>query len=186
MAVLTTVNALQAHRVVGGYDIPHDSSNQEAATQTYKAGAVLIFSSGTLTEAGANPTGIVGIAENDGQNLAAAGFYPKESPGVAGVGAQGPLVALALPSVVFEGNLAGTTAGDPDQTHTLAITDVGLKFGIAKGTTSKLWYVNFSDTTNTRVVVVGLRDPVGTIGGRVYFMFEVFGTGTGTGVTIYS
>ena len=184
MAVLTTVQAMKGAKVIGGQDFPHDSSYQEAATQTYKTGAVLVFSSGTIAEAGANPLGIVGIAENDGQNLGSAGFYPKESPGVGGIGGQGPLVLWALPGVVFEANLAGTTAGDPDQTHTLAITDVGTKFGIAKGTTSKLWYINFSDTTNLRVVVTGLKDPVGTVGGRVFFMFEINGTGTGNGVSL--
>lgn len=40
----------------------------EGNAQTYKAGAVLAYSSGLLVEASANPVKIAGLALRDGQN----------------------------------------------------------------------------------------------------------------------
>jgi len=174
---IASILPMKAARVLGGFDIPHDASNPEGAGQVYLAGAPLVFSSGNLVEGTTDSlTGIVGVAENPGQNLAVAGFYAGTSV-VAGItvpitGApnQGPMIIPALPGVVFEGNLAATTAGDPDQTSTLAQTDVGSTFDLAKGATSKLWYLNRTLSGNKRAVVVGLKDAIGTTSGRVYFM----------------
>jgi len=184
MAV-ASIGPIRAVRVLGGYDIPHSSENEEAATQTYKAGAPLVFSSGTLTEGTSDTlTGIVGIAENDGQNLAAAGFYTGttttfgQTVSIVGAPNQGPLVALALPNVVFQGHLAGTTSSDPNTATSLAIADIGVTYDIVKATTSKLWYVDRTSTGNKRVVVVGLKDAVGTVSGVVYFMFLLTATFT--------
>lgn len=163
---LLHVSPIKAARVLGGFDIPHASDLEEAATQTYKIGAVLIFSSGTLTQASTHPTsGIVGISENAGQNLAAAGFYTKIE-----ASNQGPLYIPAVPGVIYEGHLCNTSASDPQDGHNLAITDIGTNFALALGTTDNYWYVDFSDTTNVSVVVVGLKDATGGTG-RVYFMF---------------
>ncbi len=171
MAVFTSIQPMKGARVLGGFDFPSESF-LEGASVVNKLGAPMVLTSGLLVEASANPDGVVvGLAEQAGNNDAGSLTTDR--------------CILALPNVVFEGALASTTASDPDQAHTLAQTDVGLKFGIAQGTTSKFWYVNFSNTTNTRVVVIGLKDAIGTISGRVYFMFTLNGNGTGHS-TIYS
>jgi len=177
----------------GGYDIPHRSDLEEAATQTYNAGALLIFSSGTLTQAtGAGGTGttgaIVGVSENAGQNLSVAGYYQGSTTvnGIAvpitGAPNQGPLYVPAFPfNVIFEANLATVTAGDPDQVTALAIAQIGVTYAISLASTSKLWFLDDTASGNKKALVIGLKDPVGTISGRVYFMF--LGT---AGVTIYA
>jgi hypothetical protein len=74
----------------------------------------------------------------------------------------------ASPGSVFIGMVGNN--GNPAAT---AYTQIGQNFGLSQDTNT-LWYVDLSKTTsgsNTLVTIVGLdpRDPVGTIGGRLWF-----------------
>jgi hypothetical protein len=72
----------------------------------------------------------------------------------------------AHPNFVFEGNLdagSGTTA--------LSVAShMFTRFGLTLDATSDHWFVDSSDTTDERVVVVGFKDPNGTVNGRVFFV----------------
>lgn len=132
----------------------------EGASVTAKTGAPMVISSGLVVEAtsGAGVTAVIGLYEQNGQNVASPPNLGRIIP--------------ALDHVVFEGNLDATTSNDPAGTHALAQTDVGLQYGLQKSTTLGYWYVNFSDTTNKAVTIVALRDAIGTVAGRVYFKFK--------------
>jgi hypothetical protein len=190
---IAAISPLKAAMVSAGYDIPHRSDLQEGALQTYLGGALLQASSGNLIECtGAGGTGtanaVVGVSENPGQNLAVAGFYQGGTTvngvlvPVVGAPNQGPLYIPSFPTVViFEANLATTTALDPDTVTSLAITQIMTTAAISKASTSKLWYLDLTAAGNKKALIIGLKDPVGTVSGRVYFMF--LGT---AGVTIYA
>lgn len=128
----------------------------EGASQTFKRGAVLINGSsgnvGTVVEAGADPTGILGIAEEDGENLAVSVASTRFVP--------------ALSHCTFEGSLDDNTG-----TYALVAGDKNKLYGIAKDANG-IWYIDQTDTTNTRVVITGFKDPIGTQAARVYFKFR--------------
>jgi hypothetical protein len=126
------------------------------ASQTFLAGAVLIDggSAGTVSEGGANPTGIVGIAV-EGVTSSAAGDVIRVIP--------------ALPGIVFEGRLLGNAAAD----YTLTQTDVFVEFAIVEDA-SGYWYLDQSVTgANGRARVIGLGESaVGDVNARVQFVFS--------------
>ena len=125
---------------------PKDSI-KEAASETFKKGAVLGLASGLLSELGADPTNILGVALADGQNVTT---NPRNE------------VALAKPGALFIANLSGASV--------TAQTDLGTKYGLVKVGTN--WHVDKTDTTNTRVVVRSVDvDAIGDINGRVVFEF---------------
>lgn len=120
----------------------------EASAQSYKMGAPLIPSSGKLAEAGANPRTFLGFAAYDAAAVAdtKTRFYP------------------ALPHQVFEGTLDKASGLG---TRALLQSDVYSEFGLTKDA-SGVWYVDIDKTTggtNTMVLIVGLKDPVGAIQG---------------------
>jgi len=127
----------------------------EGATQTFKRGAPLVFTSGYLVE-GTGPidTGdsIVGIANADAHNTTA--------------GAKTMGYVPALQSIIFEGILSNSSTSS----HALVATDLGLVFALAKDATSLAWYVDFFNTTNPCAVIIELVDPIGTVDGRVRFV----------------
>lgn len=130
---------------------PWEMGYPEAATQTWKKGAVLTLdASGRVVEAGADPARILGVACADGQNLATAGL-------------KDALVWIADGNTMFVGNLSGTSVTE--------LVDVGRGYGVVKVGT--IWEVDKTDLANRRVIVTELdnRDPVGSINGRVRFMF---------------
>lgn len=153
----------------GSYSTPV-LSYLEGASQTYKKGAPLI--NGATTEVGylieaaiANPatyTGLVGVALANAENLAHGAADPTT----------GDSYHLAYPpndDLIFIGQLDASATTLAAGTHALAQTDLWAQYGITHDATSGFWYVNFSDTTDVRVVVVELIDPLGTIAGRVAF-----------------
>lgn len=123
---------------------------QEAASQSYVAGALLIDSSGKVAVAAADPSlgTILGVA-----TVAATGTTDTDVPYVP-----------ALPGVVFEANL-----DDGSGTLVSAITHLYGRFGLDV-TSGKFW-IDSTDTTNIRVCVVGFRDAIGTANARVYCVF---------------
>ena len=142
---------------------PHDGINStpsmvqgEGASQTFKKGAVLVNGSsgnvGMVVIAGADPTGILGVAEEDGENAA--------------VGVGSCRFVPALPHVTFEGSLDDGTG-----TYALVAGDKNKAYGIAVDGNG-VWYIDQTDTTNTRVVITDFKDSVGTQAARVFFKFR--------------
>src|SRR6266567_4948272 len=100
----------------------------EGATKTHLKGAPVVYSSGLLQEAGADPTTVVGVAAHAGRNAAASGsrsfFLPPDE------------------AVIFVGSL-DTSASEG--TGTVVATDLGAEYGITKSaqagaTTVNKWY----------------------------------------------
>ena len=87
-------------------------SFREAATQTFKKGAVLVPSAGFAQEAAANPTTILGVAVVAGQNNAVAGAVNSQ-------------FCPAMSNQVFEGTLDDAGASP----YTSLATDLGLTRG---------------------------------------------------------
>jgi len=130
----------------------------EAASQTFKKGAPVIFTSGgtTVETGGTNPASVIGIADADGHNTAASVDKCPVTP---------------LDGSVFEGVL-----GNGDLTnYTLLAADVGDVYGITVAA-GLGWFVDKQKTAvaTNRVRVVALKDPAGTVNGRVYFVWLDF------------
>jgi len=131
---------------------------EEAASGDWKRGGVLTFSSGLVTEPvyNANPTLIVGIAENDATGTTNANCR----------------VIPAIPgTLIFSGHISDDITGN----YTTVEANVGACYAILQDDTNKGWYIDASTDpaaiANARVRVVGFQDPVGTSNGRVYFTF---------------
>ena len=134
----------------------------EGGSVVLKAGAPVIASSGLIvldtTTDGSSSTTPVGIAEEDGHNATS--------------GTKNIRVMLAEGGQVFEGTLAtssGGTGGAP-LAATLVQTDAWITANLAMQDSTGLWYIDRAGT-NDRVLIVGFRDPVGTVNPRVYFKF---------------
>lgn len=126
----------------------------EAANQTFKLGAVLVNSAGYLAEGGANPTNLIGIAAEAGDNNATAGakdclYYP------------------VLPHLLFEMSLDKASSLG----YASLAADRWTKYGITKHADGE-WYVDVDKTgANARVIVVDFVDAVGTASTRVLVCF---------------
>lgn len=127
----------------------------EAATQVWIKGSLLVASSGYVAEAGADPVDILGVAQEPSHNDAAAGTHD--------VG-----YTPALSHVIFEGNIDTSAAVG---TGAIAATDRYAEYGVFQDPTTFHWYVDKNEAVNVKVIVLGFRDPVGTVQGRVYFKF---------------
>lgn len=136
---------------------PFRQAIAEADTGTFKKGAVLVRSTaGKFAEAGSDPVGIMGVADEDGHNL------------TSGTEADKIHYNVADPNTLFTGNLISTSTGTPTSR-----LDIGESYGITKVGTN--WHVDKAKRTNTnrRVIVIDLdpRDAIGDTGGRVLFQF---------------
>lgn len=141
-------------------DLPEDD------LQTYKKGAPL-FLNGGFAEECANPidtAAVVGIAASPGSNGATDG-------------AKRAKAIPALPGVtVFEGVLGNSG----DDLYVTVNADLGKFAALVKDAVNGGWYLDATTASttppnNTRVKVVGFKDAVGTVNGRVYFTFVVDG-----------
>lgn len=152
--VVKAANSLNAGPGLGTHSHP-SITVPEAAAQTFKRGCPLVFTAGgsTVEEDTSDPQPIVGIAEQD----------------ASGTTNDPVRIVPAIPGVLFEGVLGNGDLTD----YTLLAADVGDVYGLARdGTAGRLgWFVDKQDTTNVRVRVVALKDPAGTVNGRVYFTF---------------
>lgn len=143
---------------------PFRMATREKASQTFKTGAVLVQdgATGFLQEGSANPSRIMGVAEEDGHNVAS----PTASDVIH--------YAAALDDTIFVGNLS------TGQATSLLI--LGNRYGITK--VGDNWTVDTSKTgtTNSRVFVIDLdrRDNVGDTQGRVLFRFMIDYTAFGS------
>ena len=160
--------ALEVAKTVSG-NSPFTLDFQEAVTQTFKKGALLTFdAAGRLTEAGADPTRIVGVAAEAGHSYSATSTTNTCK------------VWVANEDTIFVGNVSGSSV--------TALTDIGGRYGVVLA--SGLWHVDKTDgrivggtAANARVLVVDLdsRDAIGDTNGRVHFtILSDFNVLTGT------
>lgn len=134
----------------------------EGASQTYKRGAPLIYTSGYLVVAGSAPidTGdvVVGFATQDGRNGTAGQYTATYVP--------------VIPSAIFTGVLSNKSTSS----HTLVQTNLGVAYALDVDATSLAWYIDVNNTTNPVCRIVGFQDPVGTVDAVVFFMYLAAGT----------
>jgi len=128
----------------------------EKAAQTYTKGAfVQDDDSGLITES-ASPIDASGVTKR------AFGLARDSATGV--TSAEVALYWLG-PQTVIEITLSDSTAG----THTLAAANMWKVYPITKGTTN--WYLDANAVSDTGGgIVVGFKDAVGTVDGRVYMI----------------
>jgi len=143
--------ALRAVKTMGLSSIP-SLTEKEANSSTFLKGAVLVDSSGTLAEGGSNPTNIVGVADRPGQNGTS----------------KNTRYVPALRNIIFEISFDKASALG---TVSPAQTDLNVEYGITKDSAG-VWYLDIDKTTtNGRVRIIGFKDAIGTIQGRVYVYF---------------
>lgn len=119
----------------------------EGASQTFKAGHMVVLSSGKIVKGASDPTAatVVGVAAED-----ASGTTDRK------IG-----VYVADENAEFKANVQDTGA--------LALANVGTAYGVVLDATNDIFRVDLSDTTNTRVRVTELIDEVGDVNGLVVF-----------------
>lgn len=136
----------------GGSGVIPTRAGVEAGSQSFKKGAILIESSGSIATAAADPVAaIIGVAAHD----------------ASGVTGREVLYYPALPGMVFEATLEDQSNTD----HALVQGNIFANFG-AQVDNNGIWYVDENETSDTCVHVVGHKDPIGTTRARVYVSFE--------------
>lgn len=143
--------------VAGAYSssgAPEIGEYTATAAQTFIAGAVLIFSSGTVSEGGSNPTAIVGVA--------AAGAF--DAPGYNAANSPSPItwregtlpVYRSVGKNIFVSPMCNNTLTSAKYTPVAA--DVGVQYGIIKQTsgasTGAWWPDKNLTTTDARVEIL--------------------------------
>jgi len=144
------VQRLSVANLNGLYAVPIMHGAEEASS-TFVAGDPLIVSNtaGQIEEAATEPVNnILGIAN-------------EPASGVPGGDIE---YVPAIPGVIFEGNI-----GTSISAGAIAAADLYALYPLQLATGD--WFVDKTDNTNPCVRVVGFKDPVGTVNGRVYFMF---------------
>lgn len=137
----------------GGSGIIPLREGAEAASQSWKKGAVLIESSGSIAAAAADAVAdILGVAAG---------------PATGTTGAQ-VLYYPATPGMIFECTLEDQS----NQNHVLAQSNIYANYAVQVDNDG-IYYADENDTTNTAVVIVGAKDALGTTRARVYVQFEV-------------
>lgn len=139
-------------RIPGG-GFPDIRGLQTVASPTFQAGAVVVYSSSLIDEAGTNPTSIVGVAMADADS--APGYQQANNPLVSTGREQKVSIAIANRQTIFRGKLTNGSSAF----ITPAVTDVGISYGITKYTigTMFVWTVDRAKVSgggNHRVSVV--------------------------------
>lgn len=118
----------------------------EAASQTYKKGALLLINAdGKVEEVAADPTRIDGVALAD-----ASGTTDADAD-----------MALVTPGTIFQANVSGS--------GTTVQADVGDQRGVVKDGDN--WHIDEAETADAVVEITGLRSDVNDVNGIVYFKF---------------
>jgi hypothetical protein len=145
------VERLTVAKMLGLTSVPTLKATEEAS-QSFKRGDPLIDgqTDGWRVEiAGTEPVGsIVGIANED-----ASGVEGTEIDYIP-----------AMDGIIFEGNIGTSVSAGA-----IAETDMFQKYPLQLSGSD--WFIDKTDNTNPSVMVVGFKDPVGTVNGRVYFRF---------------
>ena len=125
------------------------------AAQTFTLGAVLINSSGTVSEGGSNPTAIVGVAMSGA--FKGPGYDAADSPSP--ITWREGLLSVAKaesPHNIFVSPMCNNTLTSTKVAP--AVTDVGVQYGVVKqtsGASAGAWWVDKNlTTTNARVEIV--------------------------------
>lgn len=149
---------LRYARSYQGNATPSSEDNLEAASQTFVIGSLLIASAGLITIAGTNPTtGLVGVAEQNGNNDAGSLTTDRYIP--------------IVPGMVFEISV-DKASGLGGASANIAQSSLYTGFGVTKDANG-IWYLDVDKAgANVVVMPVAFRDPPGTIQGRVYVMFK--------------
>jgi hypothetical protein len=150
--------AFVACRTIYGTPLPSEQF-PEAANQVFEMGAPCVLTGGYLTECGADPASICGVATREGQNGATSG-------------AKRQVVNLAVPGSLFRGYIDTSAA---EGTGVTAAANLGKAYGIAKNAATGKWYVDNNDVANDRVIVWKHWDgdgmAIGDTQGHVVFSF---------------
>lgn len=146
---LTATFQIAPGQSLGSVEIRH---GYEGSSQSFKAGELLVNSSGTLVVATADPTAetIVGlsVAPATGTTNADCLYIP------------------IWPHTVLRGQIQNA-AGDA----TLAIaTHMYAEFGL--NVTSNVWWIDTDETTHKDVLIINFVDAVGTLNGFVDFQIK--------------
>lgn len=121
-------------------------NGQYADAATFVKGDLLIYSSGELTEAGADPTGIVGVALQDVATNP--GFQAANNPTVSTGRQQTVSYAVANTVTTFAAKLTNNSA-----TYIApAVADIGVSYGVT--VQNGIWTVDKSKTGGDARVVV--------------------------------
>lgn len=147
-------------RVPAGLGVPAIQYLQHTAGYAGILGSVVIFSSNEIAVAGADPTGIVGVALAPANS--APGYNAQNNPTVITGRARKIPIARADRHTVFSGYLTnGSSAAVAS-----ALTDLGIAYGITAY--SGIWTVDKAKTGATERVRVVDWDP---LWGKVFFKF---------------
>lgn len=126
--------------MLGLHSQPILPAQVEGASQTFKKGVPVVWSSGLVVEASANPTAIVGISTMAGQNVTT-------SPTA--------YVIPALKNLVFEITVDGALSGsNAPGTGSLATANIGATYGISKDAASGQWYLDTSKSGANQVATL--------------------------------
>lgn len=126
----------------------------EAASQTWKVGAPLVNSSGSLAEATTGTTGYAGLI---------IGFALAPATGVTGTDVEFfPTISPATYAGTVDGTLVATNAPG---TGSVAQTGVWGGIGLQKDAASGLWFLCTTGTAS--FIVTNLIDAASTVNGRV-------------------
>jgi len=156
MATIPLMRAVVANTESGSE--PLVINYPEAASQTFKKGALVYLSGGYVTACATDGAVIAGMAADDAHNASSAGLY--------NIG-----VVVFSENVILEMNKV-TTAGAVSAT---AVTDVGKTFGLYVDSTTGYCHASAS-SASPRFICIGLSrsDNVGDSGGRL--LLRVIGT----------
>ena len=139
--------------------------------------------------------GIAGILAENSNNLgttgagAPVGFSPITGPGsVVGSYAANPYQPsavvtpamvpmsdgrlryfIAVPGTVFIAKIGTSVSVTPVAT---AYGQVGVNYGLTKDSGNSFWYVDTNKTNAVTVVAISPLEPIGTVGGHVFFVFQ--------------
>jgi len=129
---------------------------EERASQSYKKGAFLIDDDSGLIKENA-----AGYVDGGGVTRRTLGIALGDATGTT---SHDVAIGYAGAYTVFEGTLTDLSAG----THTLAAGDKWQTFTVRKGTYN--WYLDYNTLSANGAFIVGFKDAVGTVDGRVYFV----------------
>ena len=151
----------------GLYSTALDFSQQEAATQTYSDGALVVLVGGAIQQCGANPVRIDGVAIGPGHNDAVALTH-------------NAMFTLPNEGMVYEVSIDKASA-QAGALAVLAQTDKGTTIGVTLDTigsspagTPLYWYVDVDKkAANQRCLIIEFPawSPAGTVNGRVWVKF---------------
>jgi len=152
MATTRTARTLSIYRQEGKEGIVEDRVPGEELSQTYKAGAPLVYDSSNkdieIWAGGTDATLVIGIAAKDATGTTAASVPYYE----------------ANDYNLFEGTLINDTSA-----YVLLGTEVGVAYSLI--TADDNWYIDVNDETTKKVEVVGLISDVGDTNPRVICRF---------------